>query len=123
MRRYTLPALLVTLVVTVLGTVWGSHPGGAPAERAPALAAAQHPHLSAPGGAPDCDPESEHAPDGRQGVPTRGTTAHELLAPLAYEHGHSAATPLAGIVPPTPAGRGPPPNDPPSPLELSILRV
>ena len=121
MRRLTVPALLVTLLVTVLGTAWGSDFGGAPVEPAPAVASVQH--LASPG-TPDCDPQGQHAPDSRQGVPTRGTSAHELLAPLAYAHGHGATAPLTGIVPPTPAGRGPPPpNDPPSPVELSVLRV
>ncbi|MGY0488757.1 hypothetical protein [Streptomyces sp. WG-D5] len=119
MRRLTVPALLVTLLVTVLGAAWGVDFGRAPVAPAPTLASAQ---LSSPG-TPGCAPESPHAPDSRQGVPTRGTTAHELLAPLAHEHAHGATVPLTGIVPPTPAGRGPPPGDPPSPLELSILRV
>ncbi|WP_425839080.1 hypothetical protein [Streptomyces fractus] len=122
MRRLTVPALLVTLLVTVLGVAWSSGFGGAPVEPAPALASAQQ--VASPSGTPDCAPEGQHAPDSRQGVPSRGTSAHELLAPLAYAHGQGATAPLAGIVPPTPAGRGPPPpNDPPSPVELSVLRV
>ncbi|MHC5256690.1 hypothetical protein ACYSUO_02290 [Streptomyces sp. UC4497] len=121
MRRLTVPALLVTLLVTVLGTAWGSDFGGPPVQTAPALASVQQ--LASPA-TPDCAPQGQHAPDSRQGVPTRGTSAHELLAPLAYAHGHGATAPLTGIVPPTPAGRGPPPpNDPPSPVELSVLRV
>ncbi|MGP3770127.1 hypothetical protein ACTWJ8_04750 [Streptomyces sp. SDT5-1] len=121
MRRLTVPALLVTLLVTVVGAAWGSDAATAPADRAPALVSA--PHLSSPG-TPDCDREGRHAPDSRQGVPTRGTTAHELLAPLAYEHGLGATAPLTGIVPPTPQGRGPPPpHDPPGHVELSVLRV
>ncbi|MER5437406.1 hypothetical protein [Streptomyces sp. NPDC002790] len=121
MRRLTVPALLVTLLVTVVGAAWGSDFRGAPVEPAPALASVHH--LSSPG-TPDCDPQGQHAPDSRQGVPTRGASAHELLAPLAYAHGHGATAPLTGIVPPPPVGRGPPPpNDPPSPVELSVLRV
>ncbi|MFF3492246.1 hypothetical protein ACFYWS_12930 [Streptomyces sp. NPDC002795] len=122
MRRLTVPALLVTLLVTVLGAAWGSDFGGAPAGPAPALASVQQ--VTSPGGTPDCDRQGQNAPDSRQGVPSRGTSAHELLAPLAYAHGHGATAPLTGIVPPPPAGRGPPPpNDPPSPVELSVLRV
>ncbi|MFD7291755.1 hypothetical protein ACFV9W_00575 [Streptomyces sp. NPDC059897] len=122
MRRLTVPALLVTLLVTVLGVAWGSDLGGAPVQPAPVLASVQQ--VSSPGGTTDCDPLGPHAPDSRQGVPSRGTSAHELLAPLAYAHGHGVTAPLAGIVPPTPAGRGPPPpNDPPTPVELSVLRV
>ncbi|MEB8336415.1 hypothetical protein, partial [Streptomyces endophyticus] len=85
MRRLTVPALLVTLLVTVLGAAWGSDAGGAPAERAPALASVQQ--VSSPAGTSDCDRQGQHAPDSRQGVPSRGTSAHELLAPLAYAHG------------------------------------
>ncbi|MGW2344929.1 hypothetical protein [Streptomyces sp. NPDC001661] len=122
MRRLTLPALLVTLLVTVVGAAWGGDFGGAPVKPAPALASVQQ--VSSPGGTTDCDPQGRHAPDSRQGVPSRGTSAHELLAPLAYAHGHGVTAPLTGIVPPTPAGRGPPPpNDPPTPVELSVLRV
>ncbi|MFI5664360.1 hypothetical protein [Streptomyces sp. NPDC051684] len=121
MRRLTVvPALLVTLLVTVVGAAWGSDFGGAPVEPAPALASVQQ--GTSPGGSTDCAPQGPHAPDSRQGVPSRGTSAHELLAPLAYAHG--VAAPLTGIVPPTPAGRGPPPpKDPPTPVELSVLRV
>lgn len=118
MPRLALPALLVTLLVAVLGVTQGARADSAPVERAPAAASAQ---LST--GVPGCDPEQRHDQDGRQGVPSRGTSAHELLAPLAHEHGHAAVTVLDGAVPPAPAGRGPPPNDPPSPVELSVLRV
>ncbi len=72
---------------------------------------------------PAATPSGSTPLDGRQGVPARGTSAHELLAPLVHEHGLGADATFDGTVPPTPAGRGPPPHDPPSPVELSVLRV
>jgi pyrimidine deaminase RibD-like protein len=72
---------------------------------------------------PGCDPVRQGTDD-RQGVPTRGTGAHELLAPLAHAHGQSAAAAvLETLAPCAPAGRAPPPADAPSPVELSVLRV
>ncbi|NEB73790.1 hypothetical protein G3I40_00800, partial [Streptomyces sp. SID14478] len=53
----------------------------------------------------------------------RGVGAHELLAPLLHEPGSGSSAVLCDVVPLTPAGRGPPPHDPPSPVELSVLRV
>ncbi|MCQ4209042.1 MULTISPECIES: hypothetical protein [Streptomyces] len=107
-------ALLMALLVSVLGVPACA----ATAPQADARAVAR----VAPA-TPGCDPEQRHAPDGRQGVPSRGTSAHELLAPLVHEHGLGADATFDGTVPPTPAGRGPPPHDPPSPVELSVLRV
>ncbi|MYW63301.1 hypothetical protein GTY65_04290 [Streptomyces sp. SID8379] len=117
MSRLAVHALLVTLLVAVLGCAQGTDTTAD--VYAPAAAAAEQASPVTPG----CDPEQRHAPDGRQGVPSRGTSAHELLAPLAYAHGSGATAVLEGIAPTTPAGRGPPPHDPPSPVELSVLRV
>ena len=111
-------ALLVALLVSVLGVPSCAATAATPAASPDARASAQ----LAPG-VPGCDPERQQAPDSRQGVPSRGTSAHELLASLLYDHGPAATATLAGVVPPTPAGRGPPPHDPPSPVELSVLRV
>ncbi|WP_353946224.1 hypothetical protein ABII15_34605 [Streptomyces sp. HUAS MG91] len=117
MPRLAVPALLVTLLVAVLGCAQGT--GGGPTAYAPVTAAAERAVPDTPG----CAPEQQHAPDGRQGVPSRGTSAHELLAPLAHEHGSGPTAVLEGIAPTVPAGRGPPRLDPPSPVELSVLRV
>ncbi|MEV3856334.1 hypothetical protein AB0J38_18665 [Streptomyces sp. NPDC050095] len=110
-------ALLVALLVSVLGVprcAAATEPAGHVDVRASAQLAP---------GVPGCDPAQRQAPDSRQGVPARGSSAHELLAPLLYEHGHGATEAFTGVVPPTPAGRGPPPHDAPSPVELSVLRV
>ncbi|MEU6844073.1 hypothetical protein ABZ930_19570 [Streptomyces sp. NPDC046716] len=117
MPRLAVPALLVTLLVALLGCAQGT--GSAAAAYAPVTTAVER---AVPVG-PGCAPEQPHAPDSRQGVPSRGTSAHELLAPLAYAHGCGEAAVLEGIAPTVPAGRGPPPHDPPSPVELSVLRV
>ncbi|WP_428950729.1 hypothetical protein [Streptomyces sp. cg35] len=111
-------ALLVALLISALGVPLCAATATAPDPREDLRASAQ----LAPG-TPGCDPEQRHAPDSGQGVPSRGTSAHELLAPLAHEHGLATTTTFTGVVPPTPAGRGPPPHDPPSPVELSVLRV
>jgi len=116
--RLAVPALLVTLLVALLGCAQGS----AVESTAYAPVAAAAVDRAVPS-SPGCAPEQQHAPDSRQGVPSRGTAAHELLAPLAHDHGCGATVVLEGVAPTVPAGRGPPPHDPPSPVELSVLRV
>ncbi|MEV5610687.1 hypothetical protein [Streptomyces sp. NPDC052225] len=117
MPRFALHAFLVTLLVAVLGVAQGMG-----ADTASATASTVTAVRAAPA-TPGCDPQQHQAPDSRQGVPSRGTSAHELLAPLVYAHGHGATAVFDSAIPPTPAGRGPPPLDPPSPVELSVLRV
>lgn len=61
--------------------------------------------------------------DGRPVAPARGPVHEQLAVTLSYEYGAArdgAADVDLGGVPPD---RGPPPRDPPSPVELSVLRV
>ncbi|MBO1332085.1 hypothetical protein [Streptomyces sp. VRA16 Mangrove soil] len=118
MPRLAVHALLVTLLVTVLGCAQAGADAGTPYPAPVTTAASQAAPVT-----PGCDPEQRHAPDSRQGVPSRGTSAHELLAPLAHDHGSGATAVLDGIAPAAPEGRGPPPHDPPTPVQLSVLRV
>ncbi|MFE6887560.1 hypothetical protein [Streptomyces sp. NPDC057694] len=117
MPRLAVHALLVTLLVTVLGCAQDT--GTRATAYTPVAAAAERAAPVTPG----CAPEQRHAPDSGQGVPSRGTSAYQLLAPLVHEHACGATAVLEGVAPAVPAGRGPPPHDPPSPVELSVLRV
>ncbi|MFE1950949.1 hypothetical protein ACFW9D_10825 [Streptomyces sp. NPDC059524] len=111
--------VLIGLLLSVLGA---QHCARSFASAAPGAAEISASRQAAPA-VPGCDPQRQHAPDDRQGLPHRGTAAHELLAPLAHEHGRGAAALLDALAPRTPAGRAPPPADAPSPVELSVLRV
>ncbi|MFI7008344.1 hypothetical protein [Streptomyces sp. NPDC050145] len=111
--------VLVGLLLSVLGA---QHCARSFASAAPGAAEVRVSQQVSPT-VPGCDPARQHAPDDRQGLPQRGTAAHELLAPLAHEHGRGSAAPLDALVPRTPDGRAPPPADAPSPVELSVLRV
>ncbi|MEV6397079.1 hypothetical protein AB0M39_20225 [Streptomyces sp. NPDC051907] len=77
-----------------------------------------------PGQAPGC---GQGAPDDFSGAhpaaPPRGFSAYELLPALHDAHGVSGGCSQEQTVLDVPPGRGPPPLDPPSPVELSILRV
>ncbi|MFE7133681.1 hypothetical protein ACFVIM_22770 [Streptomyces sp. NPDC057638] len=80
--------------------------------------------VAAPGQAPGC---GDGAPDGDRGAqpatPPRAGGAGELAPPLPCP-GSGAPAPLWTLLAPgiTP-DRGPPPLDPPTPVDLSVLRV
>ncbi|MGW0737264.1 hypothetical protein [Streptomyces sp. NPDC002851] len=59
------------------------------------------------------------------GAPTRGGSAYEqLLTTLAYAHGApGTTTPDGALTHAVAPDRGPPPRDPPTHVELSVLRV
>ncbi|NUL04090.1 hypothetical protein HRW07_12760 [Streptomyces lunaelactis] len=76
------------------------------------------------GRAPGC---GKGAPDqdrgAHPGTPPRGGTSYELLPALYDAHGASASRCQDGTTLDITPERGPPPLVPPSPVDLSILRV
>ncbi|RSS43552.1 hypothetical protein [Streptomyces sp. WAC08241] len=113
----------------VLGVVLGLLVWGVQGERAAAPVASAGPAVSvvsAPGAAvPGCDPgrPAEAGADGPV-VPPRAHGFAELLPALAADRvpGGARAVVAAGTRPVAP-GREPPDLAPPSPVELSVLRV
>ncbi|MGW0561227.1 hypothetical protein ACWDZ4_11450 [Streptomyces sp. NPDC003016] len=116
----TLPGTLLAPAALLLCTdTTGRTPGGAPA---PASAS-----VSAPGSADEREPGCrERHRDGAGSAPVtppRKGAAYELL-PALYDAGAGAGSWGADGPAPRPAsGHRPPSPDPPSPIDLSILRV
>ncbi|GAA2964187.1 hypothetical protein [Streptomyces enissocaesilis] len=122
----TLPGTLLVPAALLLCT---DMRGGAPDEApAPAFASVSAPaSVAAPGSADEREPGCrERHRDGVGSAPVtspRKGTAYELL-PAPYDTRAGAGSWGAGGPAPRPAhGRRPPSPDPPSPIDLSILRV
>ncbi|WP_156723496.1 hypothetical protein [Streptomyces apocyni] len=80
---------------------------------------------------PGCGQRDAYERDGQPAAPPRGGAAYELLTALAHAHGASPTSSNADVEARLADGgrlgaapdRGPPPRDPPTPVQLSVLRV
>ncbi|MGW3558083.1 hypothetical protein ACWDNT_12050 [Streptomyces sp. NPDC000963] len=121
------PAAFAALLGVVLGLlVWGVQGERAVSAASAGPAVSVTSVVSAPGAAvPGCDPgrPAEAGADG-PAVPPRAHGFAELLPALAADRVPGGArTVVAAGVRPTAPGREPPDLVPPSPVELSVLRV
>ncbi|MDI3422251.1 hypothetical protein [Streptomyces luteolus] len=125
-RRSAVTLLLAALLALLtVGLVCGpaSASASASAGQVTESVRAAAPSASALDGKTGCG-KKQTDESGQPATPNRGGSAHEQLA-STLSHEQSATgdgTPfghLAGVAP----DRGPPPRDPPSPVELSVLRV
>ncbi|MDQ8705960.1 hypothetical protein RCO28_26245 [Streptomyces sp. LHD-70] len=117
-----LGALLALLTVGLVCGPASASAGQATESVRAAAPSAAAPSASALDGKTGCG--KKQTDEGSQPAAPSRTTVHEQLAStLSYEQSGTgdwtACGPLAGVAP----DRGPPPRDPPSPVELSVLRV
>ncbi|MFK4069645.1 hypothetical protein [Streptomyces sp. NPDC029674] len=75
------------------------------------------------GGTPGCGKGSPQDADHVPGTPARSGTSYELLPALYDAHAATGACGAGQVVLPLSPVRAPPALDPPSPMELSVLRV
>ncbi|MEU6123267.1 hypothetical protein [Streptomyces sp. NPDC047123] len=120
---------LVAVLLVVLGLLCGgpatAAPGPGAGQRAVAVRAAEQPVArDADGqGAPGCGRGSPQDADHVPGTPARPGTSAELLPALYDAHTAPGACGADQAVPALGPGRAPPALDPPSPVDLSVLRV
>ncbi|MDI3388738.1 hypothetical protein QIS99_21415 [Streptomyces sp. B-S-A8] len=119
-RRPAVTVLLgALLALLTLGLACG--PASASAGQVTGSVRAAAPSAAALDGKTGCG--KKQTDEGSQpAAPTRGSAQEQLASTLSYEHATGDWTAdghLAGAAP----DRGPPPRDPPSPVELSVLRV
>ncbi|MFI6092538.1 hypothetical protein [Streptomyces sp. NPDC051218] len=74
-------------------------------------------------GAPGCGKGGQQDAGQVPAAPPRSSSAYELLPALHQAHAASGAWGLGQTVPALTPERGPPPLAPPTPIDLSILRV
>ncbi|MGW7079132.1 hypothetical protein [Streptomyces sp. NPDC054866] len=79
--------------------------------------------VEASAGAPGCGKGGQQDAGQAPAAPPRSSSAYELLPALHQAHAASGAWDLGQTVPSLTPERGPPPLTPPSPIDLSILRV
>ncbi|MFM9369134.1 hypothetical protein [Streptomyces sp. Da 82-17] len=137
-RRRRSPATLfvgVLLALLALGLGCGPAAAASAASSAPSApsvraAVAEVPAASAPDGDPGagtgtgtgCGKKKDRG--AQPAAPNRGASAQEQLqSTLSYEHDAPGGLPADGPFAEVAPDRGPPPRDPPSPVELSVLRV
>ncbi|MFC7310163.1 hypothetical protein ACFQVC_38855 [Streptomyces monticola] len=82
------------------------------------------PAMSAVGDGVGCGQQKKDESGGQPAAPSRGAFAHEqLVSTLSYAHGGHADWTADGAFLGVTPDRGPPPRDPPTHVELSVLRV
>ncbi|WP_371528352.1 hypothetical protein OG302_22155 [Streptomyces sp. NBC_01283] len=74
-------------------------------------------------GVPGCGKGGQQDAGQAPAAPPRSTSAYELLPALHQAHAASGAWGVGQTVPALTPERGPPPLTPPSPVDLSVLRV
>ncbi|WP_367043551.1 hypothetical protein [Streptomyces sp. Je 1-332] len=95
----------------------------------PAAASAQHPRAAATAfvhetdSVPGCGKGEQQDSGGRPASPPRPSSAHELLPALYEAHAATGSWGADQAVLSVAPGRAPPALAPPSPIELSVLRV
>ncbi|MEV7197498.1 hypothetical protein AB0N81_37750 [Streptomyces sp. NPDC093510] len=113
---------LVAVLLVVLGLLCGgpSTAGAGPAEPSAVVTAVV---TATAGATPGCGKGSPQDADHVPGTPARSGSSYELLPALYDAHAATGACAVDHVVTPPLPGRAPPALDPPSPMELSVLRV
>ncbi|MET8690570.1 hypothetical protein ABZV77_40835 [Streptomyces sp. NPDC004732] len=123
------PLVAVLLVVFgALGALCGGSAAAAtasvpgPDSAVTAQVSAEAP-ADASAGRPGCGKGSPEDADHVPGTPARSGTSYEVLPALYDAHAATGAWGADQLVPSAAPGRAPPAFDPPSPMDLSVLRV
>lgn len=109
---------LLGVLLVVLGSFCAPAVAAEPAAK-PVVSVQAEPSSGGPGCGKGTRQDAGQVP----AAPPRSTSAYELLPALHQAHAASGAWGAGQTVPPLMPERGPPPLAPPSPIDLSILRV
>ncbi|MFD4482640.1 hypothetical protein ACFWPU_41920 [Streptomyces sp. NPDC058471] len=113
---------LLGVLLVVLGAFCGPavalEPVAKPVVRAEVSAQAEE-----AAGVPGCGKGGQRDAGQAPAAPPRSTSSYELLPALHQAHAASGAWGVGQTVPSLTPERGPPPLTPPSPVDLSVLRV
>ncbi|MEV8318094.1 hypothetical protein AB0Q95_28415 [Streptomyces sp. NPDC059900] len=114
---------LLGVLLVVLGAFCGPAAAAEPAPAKPAVSAQTPVQTDASAGVPGCGKGGQQDAGQVPAAPPRSSSAYELLPALHQAHAASGAWGIGQTVPALSPERGPPPLTPPSPVDLSILRV
>ncbi|MFH8489867.1 hypothetical protein [Streptomyces longisporoflavus] len=110
---------LLGVLLIVLGAFCGPAVASEPVAAKPEASV----QTEASAGVPGCGKGGQQDAGQVPGAPPRSSSAYELLPALHQAHAASGAWSIGQTVPALSPERGPPPLTPPSPVDLSILRV
>ncbi|WP_409058522.1 hypothetical protein [Streptomyces sp. SYP-A7185] len=110
---------LLGVLLVVLGAFCGPAVAAEPAAAKPKVSVQTEMSAGVPGCGEDGQQDAGQAPS----APPRSSSAYELLPALHQAHAAAGAWGAGQTVPVLTPERGPPPLTPPSPMDLSILRV
>ncbi|MFI8874762.1 hypothetical protein [Streptomyces sp. NPDC055243] len=113
---------LLGVLLVVLGAFCGPAAAAEPAVNS-AVSAPVSVQVEASAGVPGCGKGGQQDAGQAPAAPPRSSTAYELLPALHQAHSASGGWGVGQTVPSLTPERGPPPLSPPSPIDLSILRV
>ncbi|MGW6275236.1 hypothetical protein [Streptomyces sp. NPDC055060] len=110
---------LLGVLLVVLGAFCGPAVAAEPPAAKPKVSVQTEMSAGVPGCGEDGQQDAGQAPS----APPRSSSAYELLPALHQAHAAAGAWGAGQTVPVLTPERGPPPLTPPSPMDLSILRV
>ncbi|MGW0909109.1 hypothetical protein [Streptomyces sp. NPDC002853] len=110
---------LFGVLLVVLGVFCGPAVAAEPAAARPEVSV----QAEVSAGVPGCGKGGQRDAGQAPAAPPRSSSAYELLPALQQAHAASGACGVGQSVPLLTPERGPPPLTPPSPVDLSVLRV
>lgn len=113
---------LLGVLLVVLGAFCGPAVAAEPVAK-PVAKPTVSVQVEASAGAPGCGKGGQQDAGQAPAAPPRSSSAYELLPALHQAHAASGAWGVEQTVPALTPERGPPPLTPPSPIDLSVLRV